>query len=442
FRVTLVDTDSYHFTAKGKTYRCEVGRGEYIAPELQKKMNRTMTLRNVPLPSYTRETDLFALAVHIFQLLMNGCHPFACAREINPSISNIRQMLPGGYEDSVVAPQPVENIKEGFCVFYETRPGIIPPLYAPKFETLPITIRNLFIRTFRDGYMESKKRASAIEWVNALGEAWNHITRCKKKMNHFYFNHLHKCPLCNMFAQPVELKSRPEPRPEPKTVPEIVPLNVDFPSDNAFVKQMAFLGYSQKFDEMVAAVENHNYQEVVSIADKIVTSSKNITGLENIYYVKDGTWEDRILDGRGSVFVFDWEHRGFQYMYHGSFKNGKPFGDGIYVDDECAVIGGFRDGYMNGACTVEFFQSSTYSNYAGDVIKGTYFDGWENGSFTWIHKGDKQTYFYTAAMGKRKIIEKHKKQYVWAKSDSGWFCFETEKSALKGHRHVCLCETL
>ena len=65
FHVTLVDTDSYHFTADGKTYRCEVGLGDYIAPELQNKMAQGYDLKNVPLPSYTKETDLFALAVHL-----------------------------------------------------------------------------------------------------------------------------------------------------------------------------------------------------------------------------------------------------------------------------------------------------------------------------------------------------------------------------------------
>lgn len=85
FRVTLVDTDSYHFMAGGKTYRCEVGLADYLAPELQQELADGLSLRTAALPTYTRETDLFALAVHIFTLLMNGCHPFACAKKVNVS---------------------------------------------------------------------------------------------------------------------------------------------------------------------------------------------------------------------------------------------------------------------------------------------------------------------------------------------------------------------
>ena len=38
YKVTLVDTDSYHFITDKKIYRCEVGLAEYLAPEIQKKV--------------------------------------------------------------------------------------------------------------------------------------------------------------------------------------------------------------------------------------------------------------------------------------------------------------------------------------------------------------------------------------------------------------------
>ena len=80
-RVTLVDTDSYHITEKdgSKVYRCEVGLPEYLPKEIQVKMKNGSNLSTAPLPTFTKETDNFALAVHIFALLMNGCHPFACS---------------------------------------------------------------------------------------------------------------------------------------------------------------------------------------------------------------------------------------------------------------------------------------------------------------------------------------------------------------------------
>lgn len=42
-------------------------------------MQEGINLQNAALPTYTENTDNFALAIHIFALLMNGCHPFACA---------------------------------------------------------------------------------------------------------------------------------------------------------------------------------------------------------------------------------------------------------------------------------------------------------------------------------------------------------------------------
>lgn len=205
FKVTLVDTDSYHFTSGDKTYRCEVGLGEFIAPELQNKMTNGLDLKSVPLPSYTRQTDLFALAVHLFYLLMNGCHPFACAKTSSRQDSNIEQMQGGNTPDSVIAPQPVENVKTGYFPFYEMREGITIPIYAPKFKSLPPQIRDLFVRTFVEGYTDPQKRVSAMEWMNALRPLLNSIVECAADTSHFYFNVSEKCPLCKVERKTAEL---------------------------------------------------------------------------------------------------------------------------------------------------------------------------------------------------------------------------------------------
>lgn len=90
---------------------------DYLAPEMQKKISGGITLRNAPLPTFTKATDLFALAVHVFCLLMNGSHPFACAREENGNVTNtMEQMTEMSGKESVVAPQPIENIKMVFPV--------------------------------------------------------------------------------------------------------------------------------------------------------------------------------------------------------------------------------------------------------------------------------------------------------------------------------------
>ena len=196
--VTLVDTDSYHVVTDNMDYRCEVGMSDYLAPEIQKKMGNGVTLRNAPLPTYTMETDRFALAVHIFCLLMNGCHPFACAKQVGDSIEDtMEQKTAMGDMPSVVAPQPIDNIKEGFFPFCMSKPGIAVPAYAPDFDSLPPSLQALFRQTFCEGYDDPAKRVTASEWVNALSSLWNEgFKQCDK--GHKMLAGAPVCPLCQI----------------------------------------------------------------------------------------------------------------------------------------------------------------------------------------------------------------------------------------------------
>lgn len=193
-QIMLVDADSYHFVTPGKIYRCEVGLAEYLAPEIQRKLTADIDLKNASLPTYTQETDLFALAVHIFELLMNGCHPFACAKDTAVYQSDIARTTESTSQDSIVAPQPIDNIKNGFFPFYEKRPGITHPIYAPAFESLPERIRQLFIQVFVEGNREPSRRIPAETWKNELWAYRNQFVRCEK--GHEYFAHNAVCPIC------------------------------------------------------------------------------------------------------------------------------------------------------------------------------------------------------------------------------------------------------
>ena len=187
--VTLVDTDSYDITDKNKDteYRCEVGLPEYIAKELQEKLkqNKGDDLRTLPLPTFTRETDLFALAVHIFALLMNGCHPFACA--VDNNADNIKQLSYS--QPSIAAPQPIENIRNGFFPFYMKKQHITTPLYAPSFDMLPKNIQSLFIRAFVDGSKDPHKRPSEEEWYNELSVMQQNLKTCTEDDSHLFPSH-------------------------------------------------------------------------------------------------------------------------------------------------------------------------------------------------------------------------------------------------------------
>jgi DNA-binding helix-hairpin-helix protein with protein kinase domain len=69
--VTLVDTDSFQVRDfhTGVVYRCPVGREEFTPPELQGQSFEQI--------DRAPEHDLFGLSVLLFQLLLEGTHPFA-----------------------------------------------------------------------------------------------------------------------------------------------------------------------------------------------------------------------------------------------------------------------------------------------------------------------------------------------------------------------------
>ena len=177
--VVLVDTDSYHISDSGRTYRCGVGMPEFVAPELQ-----GIHFPSAPLPTFTPETDRFSLAVLIFALLMNGAHPFACT-VISGSSSRF---------------QPIDNMQNGKCAFFpESRAGNMEiPRYAPDIKTLPENLQNLFRRAFVSGHRTPSLRPSAEEWYHALEQLENHLKTCRSDPSHIYYEGAAECPWCQV----------------------------------------------------------------------------------------------------------------------------------------------------------------------------------------------------------------------------------------------------
>ena len=194
--VVFLDTDSYHIQDGVNTYRCDVGIPEYLPVEIQRKMHGGSTLTTASLPTFSRDTDNFALAIHIFQLLMNGVHPFACA--ILPSHS------------SVTAPQPSDNIERGEFPFMQNMPGIKIPVYAPPITILPKTIQDLLKRAFIDGHGYPGARPKPVEWHTALDNLRQNLISCKKVAHHQYNKSLSSCPWCAVdkaFSQSLQSQS-------------------------------------------------------------------------------------------------------------------------------------------------------------------------------------------------------------------------------------------
>ena len=122
------------------------------------------------------------MAVHIFQLLMNGVHPFACA------------ILPS--QSSVVAPQPSDNILKGDFPFLKDVPGVTIPLFAPKIEMLPMEMQELFRKAFVDGHSAPDNRPTTYDWYTALANLEKSLKDCSVVKHHQYNSLLNSCPWC------------------------------------------------------------------------------------------------------------------------------------------------------------------------------------------------------------------------------------------------------
>ncbi len=172
--VSLVDTDSFQVPdlSQNTVYRCLVGKPEYTPPELQ---NKTFA-------DYNRETyhDLFGLGVLIFQLLMEGTHPF----------SGVFQGLgdPPTYESRILAGH--------FTYSQKQKVPYLPTPITPSWQTLHPDLRDLFISCFEDGYHAPYLRPSAQTWLSVLSTAEASLVSCAVNPQHVYHPHLDKCPWC------------------------------------------------------------------------------------------------------------------------------------------------------------------------------------------------------------------------------------------------------
>lgn len=172
--ITLVDTDSFQ-VPDPKTryvYRCGVGKAEFTPPELQGK--------NFAHFERKPEHDLFGLAVLLFQLLMEGTHPFS-----------------GIYQGTGDPPSYSARINAGHFVYSKSkRVPYLPTPIAPPFELLHPTLQQLFLRCFEEGHHNPKLRPNAQTWQAALIEAENSLLTCTTNNQHRYSNHLSSCPWC------------------------------------------------------------------------------------------------------------------------------------------------------------------------------------------------------------------------------------------------------
>jgi len=174
-RVTLVDCDSMQVKVpSGRYFLCTVGRPEFTAPELL-----GVDLHKTPRqPS----SDLFALAVHIHQLLLEGLHPFD-----------------GFWREEGDKPSRTQLARQGAYVHGRGQ-RLVAPRHTVPFDVLPRSTRKLFVRAFVDGARDPAQRPTGSEWRKELQALAKRLRTCKA--GHDYPRAAgRRCPWCTLDDQ-------------------------------------------------------------------------------------------------------------------------------------------------------------------------------------------------------------------------------------------------
>ena len=192
-KVAFLDTDSYHVfnNSTNRHYRCKVCADGYAAPELlevcanhaARYPNDSKQLyEKTPLPTFTIETDNFALAIHIFKLLMNGFTPFG----------GIIETVSSSLASPSMGNAAIRRNE------YSFRPGYKPlsPAVLP-LDVFPQEIADLFTRAFLViGKVNPKQRPTSVEWHQALSRYETTLVSCSRNNLHQYDKKNATCPLC------------------------------------------------------------------------------------------------------------------------------------------------------------------------------------------------------------------------------------------------------
>lgn len=200
--VCLYDNDSFQFTdTEGRTFKCDARCEEYMAPEVIMEIDRARILLEVAdkdpdnikmrdLPTgWTVETDLFALAVHVFKLMFNAYNPF-------DSIPTVLSSTP--------LPELKERIRNCWYLFGPDHKPSGP--YVPPADHFPPYIMGLFERAFSKPESGSH-RPTAAEWKRALLRYVKEVKRCKSRSEHIYWKYALSCPYCDAIGLKVTVST-------------------------------------------------------------------------------------------------------------------------------------------------------------------------------------------------------------------------------------------
>lgn len=179
----LVDVDSFHIHLNNRLFKCEVCLSGYVAPELIRNVRGT-TYAKCKKRTFTKETDRFSLAIHVFRNLFNGLHPYHCV--VQPDKNG-----------STPAPIPQDvHVERGETPFFVKVAKVKLPDYAPSVDAFPKYLTDLFRRAFVEGGSNPEKRPTADEWAANLKRYRADIVTSCGNQSHAHWKGANGCPYC------------------------------------------------------------------------------------------------------------------------------------------------------------------------------------------------------------------------------------------------------
>lgn len=172
----LIDCDSFQFSTRGTTYKCEVGIALYTPPELQ-GVNFRDVVRTV-------NHDCFGLAVLMFHMLFMGRHPFA-----------------GRFSGSGEMPLEKAISQHRFAYGVNAKSlQMAPPPGSVSLTELPSVVSALFERAFSESSARGGSRPSASEWRQGLEFLKTRLIECDDDPGHHYPKDSSACPWCRLIS--------------------------------------------------------------------------------------------------------------------------------------------------------------------------------------------------------------------------------------------------
>lgn len=216
-KVVSFDADSFHFRDQNRIYPCVVGVSDYFAPELHARLAGNVDLRTIDpqtTSTFTQDTDRFALAVLIFELLFIGYHPFTARRLEN-------------YGSSTTVHTRNTYIMNKISPFFNPTVGISYPREAPSISLIPPDIQNLFRKAFLN-----IDRPSPATWQVNLLNLLHSLKQCVRNHEHYYWDGCSECSWCALEKKKTTSNSAPQsnPTPRPNPVPQYQPTPKPNPS--------------------------------------------------------------------------------------------------------------------------------------------------------------------------------------------------------------------